>query len=259
VKDLRTAWNEFRERIESAAHVCVATAFDGVLAPYVDEPDDAVILPRARSALRRLARSACCTVAVASGRTIGDVNGRVGLDSVWYIGLHGAEIRSPAGEEWRFYERAEVEYMKGVHAAIDSELSTVEGARVERAGTAVVVHCRGVADDQIPRLTKRFLGVVSRDPKLMIALGHETFETRLRTGSDLGLALRHLRKQALARALFVYCGDACVNRQVFNQVRSYGIGISVGEAAPGDYHLPDARAVAGVLTKMAGFLSPRSS
>jgi len=259
MRDLRTCWDEYRERIESAPRVCLVAAFDGVLAPYVDDPDESCILPRARTALRRMARAARCTVTVASGRTLGDLHRRVGLEAVWYIGLHGAEMRSPDGEEWRFYDRTDIEFMKGIHATLDSELSLVRGARVERSGPAVVVHCRGVADDQVPRLTKKFLGVVARHPQLMIALGHETFETRPRTGSDLGLALRHLRRRGLARALFLYFGDPCVNRQLFSAIRAYGMGVSVGEGGPGDYHLPDARAVAHVLTKTAALLAPPSS
>jgi trehalose-phosphatase len=74
----------------------LVTDFDGTLAEIVADPAAARIVPLARSALRRLARSAEArperlVVALLSGRASADVAGRVRVGGVHYLGNHGME------------------------------------------------------------------------------------------------------------------------------------------------------------------------
>src|SRR5947209_1848099 len=73
--------------------------FDGVLAPIVARPEDAVAPAETRAELERLvARYAL--VAVVSGRAGDDVRERVGVGGVVCVGSHGLEAE-PLAERWR--------------------------------------------------------------------------------------------------------------------------------------------------------------
>ncbi|HEY7736359.1 MAG TPA: trehalose-phosphatase [Candidatus Limnocylindrales bacterium] len=70
--------------------------FDGTLSEIVADPEAARIIPLARAALRRLARTAAArpgrlAVAVLSGRASIDVAGRVRVGGLSYLGNHGLE------------------------------------------------------------------------------------------------------------------------------------------------------------------------
>ena len=73
--------------------------FDGVLAPIVKRPEDAVAPPAARAELERLV-GRYALVAVVSGRAGDDVRSRVGVQGVVCVGSHGLELE-PRAERWR--------------------------------------------------------------------------------------------------------------------------------------------------------------
>jgi trehalose-phosphatase len=73
--------------------------FDGVLAPIVERPEDAVAPPAARAELERLV-GRYALVAVVSGRAGDDVRTRLGVDGVVCVGSHGLELE-PRAERWR--------------------------------------------------------------------------------------------------------------------------------------------------------------
>jgi trehalose-phosphatase len=73
--------------------------FDGVLAPIVERPEDAVAPPAARAELERLV-GRYALVAVVSGRAGDDVRSRVGVEGVVCVGSHGLELE-PRAERWR--------------------------------------------------------------------------------------------------------------------------------------------------------------
>lgn len=67
----------------------LAFDFDGTLAPIVARPDDACIPLAVARRLDRL--SALLPLAIITGRTIEDVQGRLSFTPMFIIGNHGAE------------------------------------------------------------------------------------------------------------------------------------------------------------------------
>src|SRR5690606_32257850 len=67
--------------------------FDGTLSPIVDRPDDAAMDEGLRETVRALAE--VCRVVVISGRDRADVERRVDVPGLWYVGSHGFDIRAP--------------------------------------------------------------------------------------------------------------------------------------------------------------------
>jgi trehalose 6-phosphate phosphatase len=80
--------------LASTPVLLVAVDFDGTLAPIVDDPTDATMLPRARRALAQLTRLGHTYVAVISGRAFTDLDARLGpvAAEVLRVGGHGCEF-----------------------------------------------------------------------------------------------------------------------------------------------------------------------
>ena len=68
---------------------------DGVLAPIVDVPHEAVVPEETRAELRRL-HGRYALVACISGRSGADARRVVGLDELVYVGEHGLELEPEA-------------------------------------------------------------------------------------------------------------------------------------------------------------------
>ena len=83
------------ERLARAESVLLCLDFDGTLAPIVDEPMLAMLPAAMRQTLNELAALENVTIAIVSGRALGDVKGRVGMPGLIYAGNHGLEIEGP--------------------------------------------------------------------------------------------------------------------------------------------------------------------
>jgi alpha,alpha-trehalase len=67
--------------------------YDGTLTPIVERPEDALLAPVIRKALRAAAE--VVPVAIISGRDLDDVQGLVDLSEITYAGSHGFDICGP--------------------------------------------------------------------------------------------------------------------------------------------------------------------
>ncbi|MGH9048683.1 MAG: trehalose-phosphatase [Acidimicrobiia bacterium] len=117
----------------------VLVDFDGSLAPIVDDPTDAVALPAARASLAALV-DRVALVAVVSGRPVGVLAAKLGIDGLELVGQYGLE-RMVDG---RTVPDQRVEpYVDAVAAVADEAERLLPGLLVERKGSiAVTVHWR---------------------------------------------------------------------------------------------------------------------
>src|SRR3989338_10277252 len=87
-------WEPLKADLRGRA-IFVFLDYDGTLTPIVATPEKAVLSPENKILLQRLAASARCRVAIVSGRALKDIQERVGLKNVIYVGNHGFEIAGP--------------------------------------------------------------------------------------------------------------------------------------------------------------------
>lgn len=73
----------------------LALGFDGILSPTVARPTEATLPAETRELLAKLAASRRVAIAFLSGRSLRDIQARVGLPDAFYVGNHGMEIRGP--------------------------------------------------------------------------------------------------------------------------------------------------------------------
>lgn len=248
--------------------VGLVSDFDGTLAELVDAPQDAVVNPDAAAALMRLAGELTLT-AVMSGRPAADVQERVGVEGVAYIGNHGAErivgravsvAADAAGDESGDIRRA----MAAIRAAVDEP-----GMVWEDKGFSGTAHYRMVADeaDVSARLESAVARVLAGSRTLEALWGNKILEIRRRAGANKGVALDALiREWGLTGVIFL--GDDTTDADALQMLRRRraegavaGIGVAVmqhGTPAAvtdnADYQLDGVSEVAEFLQRLAGAL-----
>jgi trehalose-phosphatase len=225
-------WNDVEHRLAGRRPV-VFLDFDGTLAPIVERPQDAAILPAARRAVERLA--ARVPVVVVSGRGRDDVARRVGLSDLIYAGSHGFDIAGPAMAHQVAPDVPPL--VARVAARLGKELAAVAGAEVEPKGWTVAVHYRRVAAGDVAAVEAAVERVVAAHPELVKAGGKMVWEVRPALAWDKGEALLYVLA-ALGLdgkdVLPVYVGDDVTDEDAFRVLREReggGIGVRVADEA----------------------------
>lgn len=190
--------------------------FDGVLAPIVDRPEDAVPPPETRAELERLvARYAL--VAVVSGRAGDDVRARLGVDGVVCVGSHGLELE-PQADRWR---RALAAF------AADAPWPPEE---VEVKGLAVAFHFRSRDDERQAVRELDSIAERARDEGLVARYGRKILEVLPPVGSHKGTAVRRLLEEhELRRALAA--GDDTTDIDSFAALDGLEVAVRVAVAS----------------------------
>jgi trehalose 6-phosphate phosphatase len=162
--------------------------FDGVLAPIVARPEDAVPSAETRVELGRLV-SRYALVAVVSGRARADVEARLGVPGVICVGSHGLELE-PQADRWR-----------RVLAAFAADVPWPQG-EVENKGLAVAFHFRDRDDEREAVRELDAIAEHAREEGLVARYGRKVLEVLPPVGSHKGTAVRQLLvEHDLRRAL----------------------------------------------------------
>jgi trehalose-phosphatase len=190
--------------------------FDGVLAPIVERPEDAVPPPETRAELERLvARYAL--VAVVSGRAGDDVRERLGVGGVVCVGSHGLELE-PQAERWR-----------RTLAAFAAEAPWPQG-EIETKGLAVAFHYRGQEDEAEAVRALDAIAESARDEGLVARYGRKILEVLPPVGSHKGTAVRRLLEEhGLQRALAA--GDDTTDIDSFAALDGLEVAVRVAIAS----------------------------
>lgn len=187
----------------------LAFDFDGTLAPIVDNPDEARILPATSSALQRLA-AAGFMVAIISGRPVdtllglADLGESQGIDGATIFGQYGAQrfdvgtgaFSSPPEPDQVKVAKRELEALSQVHV----------GSTVEDKGLAVALHTRNCADpDAVFAAVEDTVRHIANSHDLTVEPGRYVWELRASSVTK-GDALRTLVEEKRPDAL-MYAGD----------------------------------------------------
>jgi trehalose 6-phosphate phosphatase len=191
--------------------------FDGVLAPIVKRPEDAVPPPATRTELERLV-DRYALVAVVSGRAGEDVRERLGVDGVVRVGSHGLE-GEPQADRWR---RELTAFAAG--AAWPQEA-------VEVKGLAVAFHYRDEPDEREAVRRLDAIADSAREDGLVARYGRKVLEVLPPVGSNKGTAVRQLlEERGLHRALAA--GDDTTDLDSFAALDGLDVAVRVAVASP---------------------------
>ena len=198
----------------------LASDYDGVLAPLVDDPSAAVPGPGVAAALARLADVDGVTVALVSGRGVDDLQQTSGLTGPFrWVGSHGAEFDGPLTGPLANRRDDLAELLRELVAG-------TPGALLEVKPASVAVHVRQVADRSA---AAELLAEVERrvDSSLTLKPGKEVLEVAV-TDADKGTALLRLRDE-LGAAAALYLGDDVTDEDGFRALGPDDVTVKIGD------------------------------
>jgi trehalose-phosphatase len=210
---------------------------DGTLAPIVRDPALARVPDGTRRTLAYLASRRDIIVALVSGRAARDARRVVGVDDVWTVGNHGAEVLSPVGEVTidaavsRYADR-----IAQAAASLAPLVADVEGALLENKTWTLSVHYRNADPHAVPGLRTSVEGVAARYG-LMIINGKKILDVRAPSPVDKGTAVARLAAQLGAHgpdAALLFAGDDATDEDAFRRLRAdypHAVTIHVGDDA----------------------------
>ena len=189
---------------------------DGVLAPIVQQPDDAHMPETTRRPLIEVARR-YAVVACVSGRRASDARRIVSLGSIAYLGNHGSEILRPgavapeADRELQAWTRRVQGFMR---EAYGDELRRLR-VRLEDKEAIAALHWRGVPDEEGAQAAIEQVARRAEDAGYKTHWGRKVLEIRPPVRIDKGAGIVSLlRDTDLAAAMYV--GDDVTDLDAFH-------------------------------------------
>jgi trehalose 6-phosphate phosphatase len=211
----------------SRVHKLLVTCdFVGTLAPIVNNPEDARMLPAAATALAALAELPDTEVALASGRALGVLRTLTGFSgigpAIHLIGSHGAEFDTGFSHD----------IDKNLLARITAELNEIAAGRpgvtVETKPASAALHVRNAsADDGEAALSEARRA--SENWGAHATAGKAVLEFAV-LETNKGEAVDILRDRTASEAV-VFFGDDVTDETAFVRLRDGDVGVKVG---PGD-------------------------
>jgi trehalose 6-phosphate phosphatase len=209
--------------VRAPSETLIATDFDGTLAPFTDDPEQAYADPNAVAALGRLGEHAGAVVVI-TGRPVRTVVrlGRfrkvAGLQSMIVLGQYGVERWNAADDEYLI--PPDPPQIRAVAEELPKILDPLglAGARIEDKGRAIAVHTRSLPDSRaaLAKLAAP-LGDLADRYGLVLGPGKNVWEIRA-PGMDKGAALRAIVDETGARHL-IFAGDDLGDLPAFQAVR----------------------------------------
>ncbi len=214
--------------------------YDGVLAPIVDRPEDAVMSDNMRDTVCALA--ARCPVCVVSGRDRAVVQQLMGIDDLVVAGSHGFDIWTPREGTITHGIAADFEdLIARVTERLRAEVGSIRGVTVEPKRASVAVHYRLAAPEDRERVAAMVQALLAEHPEqLKVTPGKKVYELEPKIDWNKGRAVFYLMdvlgldSDEIAP---LYLGDDITDEDAFRALRGRGVGIIVGR--PDDPEVAD--------------------
>ena len=225
---------EWRARREKAGHMLIALDFDGTIAPIVPHPDDAQMLPQARSVLHRLAERSDTEIALISGRSLADLRRRIGIDDVYYAGNHGLEIHGPDLDDIVDGAVDLVPRVQDCFQTLVAGVGDIPGVFIENKHLSLSVHYRMVDDPALQQHVEAEVAKVFAEHStgLRLTTGKRVREIRPDIDWHKGRALLYIIEEIEAvrgaPMLPMFVGDDKTDEDGFIALRGRGAAVLVG-------------------------------
>jgi trehalose 6-phosphate synthase/trehalose 6-phosphate phosphatase len=217
----------FFERLSSAPSHLLMLDYDGTLAPFSEQRDQAFPYPDMKPLLAQIHLLSRTRLVLISGRAIQDLRRLLALDPMPELyGSHGWEHLSPQG-------------IYTLEKPDESILSRLENATAfvhqqgmatycEQKPLSVALHWRGLADSKIPSLQriKKYWQQLSEQGSLELLRFDEGVELRVR-GKHKGTAVAQILSGYAETPHLAYLGDDYTDEEAFEVIGSRGLKILV--------------------------------
>lgn len=229
------------KRIKKAAgakEVMLFLDYDGTLTPMAPTPSQAVMPPQVKKTLLEFSRTPGCSLAVISGRALGDIKKMVGVPGIFYAGNHGLEIEGPG----IFFENLMTPQTRALMAKVKEDLEQrlggISGVLLEDKHFSLSLHYRLADQDKESWVRKIFTQVcrpLAKDKKIKVGFGKKVLEVRPPVVWDKGNAVSWLlakRRYALKgkEVLPLGVGDDVTDEDIFKALKGKGVTVVVGKS-----------------------------
>jgi trehalose 6-phosphate phosphatase len=247
------AWREIAGRIRDAKTCALLLDFDGTLVKLQRRPWEVRLPQRTKRLLERLARHPKLFVAIVSGRRCQDLQARIGVEALHFIGLHGAERERKTTKITKAAARILARAQHGAR----QRMAAMRGMRIEDKGMSFAVHYRE-ASTPIARAAKFcLLDVVEPLRKTLRVLdGAMVWEVLPNEIRGKGGAVRDLLSEFPAGTPAIYIGDDGTDETAF-QALGDQITIRVGNprGSAAKYYVRDPEEVIRFLLRLEAALA----
>jgi len=246
MKYLLACWDVVAVRIREAKHILLLTDYDGTLTPIVEKPELAYLSPEVRECLQGLAKNPRLTLGIISGRTLEDLQQRVGINDIIYAANHGLEIERPGISFINPAAKQAIPLLRSLCQDISKAIADIKGARIDDKGLTLSLHYRLVDESRLDELNKIFTEIVKpslSSDKIRITPSKKAYDIRPAVDWDKGKAVEFIAQKLTGedKLLMLFLGDDVTDYDGFRTVdMNGGISIFVGDASakpPAQYFL----------------------
>ena len=220
------SWDEIVARIGEAEICALLLDFDGTLVKLQKRPWDVRVPQRTKRLLERLAGHPKLFVAIVSGRRCQDLQTRIGVEILHFIGLHGAEEK---GKDTKI-SLAAAKCLAQAERAVRARIDAMRGMRVENKGKSFAVHYREASATTARAAKACLLDLVAPlKHTLRVLDGAMVWEVLPNEIRGKGGAVRDLLRELPHGTPAIYIGDDGTDESAFRALNGQ-ITIRVGKA-----------------------------
>jgi trehalose-phosphatase len=209
--------HEVGDRIHQAAHVLLCLDYDGTLTHFVANPVGARLSSQMERSLLALAEDEAVSVAIVSGRDRADLQARVDVPGIIYVGNHGLEVSGPGFVFVEPTAAAYTEKLKTFAWQLTKKLEGIAGVVVDNKGLTISVHYRQAAPEtweEVRRLLHCALAGAIHP--FILTPGEKVYEIRPRTYWNKGTAVNWIQEKLGKREVLpIYVGDDVTDEDAF--------------------------------------------
>ena len=230
MKDADRHWSAISKRLRIG---CVLILdFDGVLSPIARIPSEARISHAAWRALAACAEK--MPVAIISGRTLSDIEKRVGLRNVIYAGSHGLEWKVNGRIHRKRISLKTLSAFETVRRSLLHIAKLFPGLFVEDKRNSIALGYRSLSKEQVAQFrdgANKITSKVARAGKIRVIDNLYTFEVMPSTEWTKGECAKHIFNTVAKKgSVAVYIGDTLTDEDAFHIFAKSGITIRVGKS-----------------------------
>jgi trehalose-phosphatase len=230
--------------------------FDGTLVPIQGDPRACILTPDIKRQLEAIARSGNSSLAILSGRSLSDIQERVGIGSIYYGGSHGLEISGPHTRYVHPGALPMKPLINGVRRVLEREVEGIEGVLIEAKKFTFALHYRSASKTDGALARKILHGIVSGHPdrgRMAIKKGKQVLELAPDVLWDKGRAALFILHRLDRTYLPVYVGDDVTDEAAFRALEKKGITVRIGPSkrSAAGYYLKNQREISRFLSHIS--------
>ena len=232
MKHLFEDWERIQTRIRKARNLFLLLDYDGTLTPIVSRPELALCPPEVKRLLEQLSNLAGVSLAIISGRALQDLQERVGVPGIIYVGNHGLEIEDPAGRQKRIPSPTWAMDLKKITRNLQHSLEEIPGVLFEEKGPTLSVHYRNVDPRFFGRIPQALGEELQQwEGRWRMTAGKMVLDIRPDVDFHKGAAVREILSTVPSPGLLpIALGDDQTDEDVFRMIKRRGISVFIGPA-----------------------------